>query len=91
LLSPLPTAGGGIAYFTGGFVMGIADFSINNHLQLLTAKEVALVLNISRAMAYRLLQHGELTSVRIGNSVRVLPEDLEAYIKSRRSNKPLAG
>ena len=49
--------------------------------RLLTAKEIAQRLNISKAFAYKLMQIGEIRTVKIGGSVRVRPEDLEAYIE----------
>ncbi|MEX1248669.1 MAG: helix-turn-helix domain-containing protein [Anaerolineales bacterium] len=50
--------------------------------QLLRAREVAKILNISLALSYRLMQMGEIPCVRIGTAVRVRPEDLDAYIDS---------
>ena len=47
---------------------------------LLKAKEVAEILKISRAMAYTLMQRGEIPTVRIGKARRVQPEDLIEYI-----------
>jgi excisionase family DNA binding protein len=49
--------------------------------QLLTAREVAELLHVSKAQAYRLIQLGKLKSVRFGRIVRVKPEDLEAFIQ----------
>jgi len=49
--------------------------------QLLKASEVAKLLRVSPAMVYRLLQSGELPAVRIGHAVRVLPSDLDEYVK----------
>jgi excisionase family DNA binding protein len=49
---------------------------------LLKAKDVAEILQISRAMAYTLMQRGEIPTVRIGKSRRVRPEDLIKYIES---------
>jgi excisionase family DNA binding protein len=47
---------------------------------LLTAKEVARFLKVSRSKAYLLMQQGEIPVVRLGRSVRVRPMDLEEYI-----------
>ena len=47
---------------------------------LLSPREVALRLRISRAMAYKLLTAREIPSIRIGRAVRVREKDLEAYI-----------
>ena len=49
---------------------------------LLKAKDVAEILQISRAMAYTLMQRGEIPTVRIGKARRVRPEDLIKYIES---------
>jgi len=50
---------------------------------LLRGGEVAKVLGVSRAMAYRLMQRGELPVVRIGSCVRVPAEALKAWIHAR--------
>ena len=52
--------------------------------RLLRAQDVAVILNISRSLAYRLLQSGKLPVIRVERSVRIRPEDLEAYIISNR-------
>lgn len=49
---------------------------------LLKATQVAHILNISRAMAYQLIQRGEIRSVNIGTARRVRQEDLDKYIES---------
>jgi excisionase family DNA binding protein len=48
--------------------------------EFLTAAEIAETLKISKALAYRLLAHGEIPSVRFGRTVRARLEDLEAFI-----------
>ena len=48
--------------------------------RLLRLDEVAERLSISRSMAWKLVAHGQLRSVRIGRAVRVRPTDLESYI-----------
>ena len=50
--------------------------------KLLKAIEVADILNVSRAMAYRLIQTGEIRSVHIGMARRVRLEDLQWYIEA---------
>jgi excisionase family DNA binding protein len=47
---------------------------------LLKATEVAEILNISRSMAYRLMQTRAIPTVCIGNAKRVRPVDLHNYI-----------
>ena len=51
---------------------------------LLNSKEVTEILQISRAMAYTLMQRGEIPTVRIGKARRVRPEDLQKYIESNK-------
>jgi excisionase family DNA binding protein len=53
---------------------------------LLTARDVAKRLKISRALAYQLMASGELPTVRIrGKIVRVTEVDLQEYINSCRA------
>jgi len=47
---------------------------------LLKATDVAEILNISRAMAYRLMQTREIPTGRIGKARRVRSVDLHKYI-----------
>ncbi len=49
---------------------------------LLKASEVAYMLNISKAFAYKLMRMGEIRTVQIKRARRVRPEDLEEYIAS---------
>lgn len=53
---------------------------------LLRAQEVAKILNIGESTAYMLMQHGDIPSVKVGKSVRVLPDDLMQYIQHSRTN-----
>jgi excisionase family DNA binding protein len=55
--------------------------------QLLKANDIATILNISRAMAYRLMQIGEIRTVSIGTAKRVRRQDLISYIESNLSPK----
>ncbi len=48
--------------------------------KLLKAVEVAQKLNISKAFAYKLMQTGEIRTVRMLGARRVRPKDLEEYI-----------
>ena len=49
---------------------------------LLKAADVAEILNISKSMAYRLMQTREIPTVCIGNAKRVRPVDLHNYIST---------
>jgi hypothetical protein len=49
--------------------------------RLLTAIEIAGILNISRAFAYQLMQRGKIRTVCIEGARRVRPEDLRLFIE----------
>ncbi len=49
--------------------------------RLLRLEDVADRLAISKSMAWKLIAHDQLRSVRIGRAVRVRPADLEAYLE----------
>jgi len=49
---------------------------------LLTVKEVARVLQVSRSTVYELLYAGSLVSVKIGTCRRIRRSDLEDYVQS---------
>lgn len=48
---------------------------------LLSAEEAARALGIGRTRMYELLRTGEVSSVKLGRSRRVRPEDLEEYVE----------
>lgn len=50
--------------------------------KILKAEEVAEILGTSASFVYALMRRGELPVVRLGRSVRVRPEDLEAFINN---------
>ena len=52
-------------------------------VRLLKSDEVAEILKISRAMAYKLMQRGEIPTIRIGSAVRVRVEDLELFVEQK--------
>lgn len=51
---------------------------------MLTAAESAPILGVSARKVYSLAKSGDLTSYRIGRSLRIDPADLDAYKKSCR-------
>lgn len=55
--------------------------TLEQEAMLLKAVQVAKILNVSVALAYRLMQTGQIACVRIGGAVRVRPQDLTAYIE----------
>jgi excisionase family DNA binding protein len=66
-----------------------ADFNQHNNTfridKLFKAEEVAQTLGISRSFAYLLMRRGDITTVRVGRSIRVRPQDLERYISQNLS------
>jgi len=55
--------------------------------QLLRAADVARLLNISRALVYKLIADRQIVAVRFGKTVRVRLEDLEEFISKHILNK----
>jgi len=60
------------------------NLMLDEKISLLKAADIAKKLNISRSLAYQLMQAGEISTIRIGRAVRVLPEDLDEYIQKCR-------
>ena len=54
--------------------------------RLLKAKEVADILQVSRSMAYRMMQRGEIPTIRVGSAVRERGSDLEEFIKKGKDS-----
>ena len=52
--------------------------------RLLSARDVAELLNVSPRMVQKIAQQGDLTPVRIGDLLRFRPVDVEDYIHQRR-------
>jgi len=51
--------------------------------RLLRVAEVAEHLGVCNATVYRLCERGELPHVRVTNSIRVRPRDLEEFVAAR--------
>ncbi len=60
------------------------ELTLFQEVRLLKASDIARILNISKAMAYRLMQRKEIPIIKINHAVRVNPADLEDYIKRCR-------
>jgi excisionase family DNA binding protein len=54
---------------------------VDGETRLLRATEVAQILNVSRAFAYRLMQQGKIRTVVIAKTHRVRPSDLMDFIE----------
>ena len=63
--------------------MNQIDVHTDLPIRLLKATEIAEILNISRAFAYRLMQTRDIPTVRIGNARRVRLVDLHNYINDK--------
>jgi excisionase family DNA binding protein len=59
---------------------------VSEHPILLTADDVARILNVSRSFAYKMMQDGTMPVVKLGRARRVRPEHLEAFIEENVSN-----
>ena len=55
--------------------------------EFLTASELAKILKISNALAYRMIQIKEIPSFSIGRTVRVRRADLDAFIELHMTKK----
>ena len=53
--------------------------------KLLTAEDIASVLNISRSKAYNMMREKEIPTITIGKNVRVTCEDLDTFITTNRA------
>jgi len=52
--------------------------------RLLTVKQVARLLQVCSATVYKLCDEGELAYVRVLNSIRIAPVDLDDFIGRRK-------
>ena len=53
-------------------------------LQLLSVYEVCQQLGMGKSWVYRRLRSGEIPSVKLGRSIKVRREELEAYLEQHR-------
>jgi excisionase family DNA binding protein len=53
-------------------------------LQLLSIAEVCRTLGMGKSWTYRRLKSGEIPSVKLGRTIKVKREDLEAYLEKHR-------
>jgi len=58
---------------------------INSNNKLLTAEQVAEILQIHVFTVYSYIKQGKFNAVRLGRSYRIDPNDLEIFIESNKS------
>ena len=51
--------------------------------KLLKGGDVAILLGISRSLAYRMMRTSEIQSIRFGWTIRFRPEALERFLQDR--------
>lgn len=56
-----------------------------DHANMFNKEEVATQLAVSKSTVNRLIRDGELRAIKIGKSVRVMEQDLFAFISNRPS------
>src|SRR5262245_29613096 len=56
------------------------------HDDLMTASQVSKRLGLTKARVYELLRSHDLPAVRIGRQVRINRQDVQEFIKTRRSS-----
>ena len=59
----------------------MSERNISKPIQLFTGEEVAQILRISRAYAYRLMQRGVIPTIRLGRRVLVSQTSLLEFIQ----------
>ena len=55
---------------------------------MLTVDEAAHYLRISRRQVYKIVRGGDLRAVRVGERLRLRPEDVDAYLERRLEPVP---
>ena len=55
-----------------------------DEIKLLTAKEVAEILSVSKPTVYKLIRHEDLKAIRVGKSYRISQESLNEILQGLR-------
>jgi excisionase family DNA binding protein len=56
---------------------------------MMTVKEVAEHLGVSKGLVYKLVSTGELESYRVGSTIRITPEQVREYLqRPRKDDRP---
>lgn len=62
-----------------------------SNIRLLRPAEVAVMLGISRSLAYELIRSGQIPAIRVGSRLRVTQDDLAKFIEKCREDAGLRG
>jgi excisionase family DNA binding protein len=57
-------------------------------MTLLTAQEVARMLNVSDKLVYRMAKQGKLVPTPVEGCIRFHPDDVDAYLEAQREEQP---
>jgi excisionase family DNA binding protein len=63
------------------------EIDLSTNETFLKVREVQDLLNISRALVYRLVETGDLKALRINQAIRIRQSDLEEYIQEHLTSK----
>ena len=64
----------------------MSERNLSKPIQLFTREEVAQILRISRAYAYRLMQRGVIPTIRLGRRVLVSQTSLLEFIQENNKH-----
>lgn len=59
---------------------------INKYPLVLTAKEISLILKISKPSAYEVMKRSDFPLIKIGRCKRVLREEFFVWLKTKQEN-----
>ena len=74
--------------FRRSFAAGLLLGADEDEPPLLSVREVARLLGLSRATVYSLCSEGALPTIRILNTIRIRPAEVRAFIRSRGAVTP---
>lgn len=67
----------------------MSERNFSKPIQLFTGEEVAQILRVSRAYAYRLMQRGDIPTIRLGRRVLVSQTSLLEFIQENSKHAHL--
>ena len=64
-------------------ISALYQTNLNSRLSLLIAVDVVQTLNVGMSLAYRLMQSGELSPIRLDRAVLENPKDLKQFMAEK--------